>query len=226
MRDHNHRDTKFAAELFHQLKNLRLNGHIQRSRRLVRNQQPRVTGKPDGDHHPLPHAARKLVRVLLQAPLGVGYPDQPQKLNRAGLLGGFVHAHVDAQGFGQLVADRQNRVQRGHRFLKDHANVAPTDALHFRLRKFQQILTIEHHATVRNIGGLGRQQAHDRQSRNRFSRSAFAYNRNHFAGAHIVGHVLHSPDKAACRAKFDTQIFDLQDRLRGKRWLSFGCDVH
>ena len=38
-----------------QPQNLVLNGHVERGRRLVREEDPRLGGERDGDHGPLPH---------------------------------------------------------------------------------------------------------------------------------------------------------------------------
>ncbi len=52
-----------------QVENLRLNGHVERGRRLVGDQEFRLAGQGDGDHHPLLHAAGKLEGVFAQAAL-------------------------------------------------------------------------------------------------------------------------------------------------------------
>jgi hypothetical protein len=49
---------------------LRLDRHVERGRRLVGDQQAGLAGQRHRDHHALAHAARELVRVVLQAALG------------------------------------------------------------------------------------------------------------------------------------------------------------
>ncbi len=61
-----------SCSCIHQFQNLGLDGHIQRRGRLVGDQQPRVAGEGHGDHGALAHAAGKLVRILVEALLGVG----------------------------------------------------------------------------------------------------------------------------------------------------------
>ena len=56
----------------HQVQHLRLDGHVERRRRLVGDQQLRIAGHRHGDHHPLPHPARELVRIGARA----GSPDR------------------------------------------------------------------------------------------------------------------------------------------------------
>ena len=49
---------------------LRLHRDVERGGRLVRDDQPRLAGQRERDHHALAHAARELVRVLRQPRLG------------------------------------------------------------------------------------------------------------------------------------------------------------
>ena len=58
-----------------EIEDLRLNGHVERGRWLVGEQQRRAAGEGDGDRDPLTHAARELVRILLQATVGLGDAD-------------------------------------------------------------------------------------------------------------------------------------------------------
>ena len=45
-------------QIAHQVEDLRLDRYIERRRRLIGNQQPRVTGQRHGDHYALAHATR------------------------------------------------------------------------------------------------------------------------------------------------------------------------
>ena len=69
-----------ALELAEQLEDLRLDGHVQRGRRLVGDQQLGLARQRHRDHHALPHAAGHLVRVLVQPPARVGDADVAQRL--------------------------------------------------------------------------------------------------------------------------------------------------
>ena len=69
------------------------------------------------------------MRIVVDAPLGLGDPDQPQHLDRA--LAGLARATsplVQPDRLADLVADREDRVQRGHRLLKDHRDLVAADA--------------------------------------------------------------------------------------------------
>ena len=54
----------------HQVEDLRLDGDVERRGRLVGDQQPRLAGQRHRDHRALAHAARQLVRILVEALLG------------------------------------------------------------------------------------------------------------------------------------------------------------
>ncbi len=90
--DEQHRQRKFLAQLAEQVEHLRLDGDIERGRRLVGNQQRRPVHHGHGNHHPLPLPAGELVRIIARAPLGLGNGDGAQRLDRkppgVGLAGG------------------------------------------------------------------------------------------------------------------------------------------
>ena len=63
VRDEQHRHVFFALQLIQQLQNLYLDRHVQRSSRLVGNQQFRFAGQRHRDHRALALAAGELMRV-------------------------------------------------------------------------------------------------------------------------------------------------------------------
>ncbi len=72
MRDENDARVNLGLELLEQVHNLRLDGHVQRRGRLVRDKQLGIARQRHGNHRALAHAAGILVRVLPGALLGVG----------------------------------------------------------------------------------------------------------------------------------------------------------
>ena len=58
MADEQHTHPDFVAKTADQIENLRLDGHVERSRRLVRNEELRIRGDCASDHDALAHAAR------------------------------------------------------------------------------------------------------------------------------------------------------------------------
>jgi hypothetical protein len=113
-----------------QVEDLRLGGHVERRRRLVRDQQAGASGEGHGDHRSLADAPAELVGVLLQPSLGAGHARQPEQFDRP--LAGRRRRHpvVQADGLGDLVADGVHRTEGGHRLLEHQRHVAPPDGPH------------------------------------------------------------------------------------------------
>ena len=65
----------FSRDLAQHLEHLRLDGDVERRRRLVGEQHARARHQAHRDHDPLLHAARELVRVAAQRSLRVADPD-------------------------------------------------------------------------------------------------------------------------------------------------------
>src|SRR5262249_45610677 len=100
-------------------------------RRLVGDQQLRVARQRHRYHYALAHAARKLVRIVAHAALRVWNPHQPEHVHRLLPRCPPPEFLMRPDGFGNLLADGVNRVERGHRLLKDDADFAGPDTAHF-----------------------------------------------------------------------------------------------
>jgi hypothetical protein len=85
-----------------------------------------LRGQAHGDHGPLAQSSGKLVRILLRATLRLADRRLPQ--GRHGpFANGFLSQLrlVRANRFVNLPTDAHHRIQRGHRFLKNHGDLAP-----------------------------------------------------------------------------------------------------
>ncbi len=133
--DENERDPELAREILHELENLRLDRHIERGGRLVGNDKFGIARKGDRDDDALTHASRELVRVLLEALRGIRNAHEREQLygTLARLLLG--HSQVKTKRLHDLVADGEHRVQRRHRLLESHGDVASPDRAHVILGK-------------------------------------------------------------------------------------------
>src|ERR671920_1558836 len=78
-----YRHAEPLLKLAQELQDLGLDGDVEGRGRLVRYKHLRVAGEGYGYDHPLAHAARELVRVLLEALLGVRDADQLEQLDGA-----------------------------------------------------------------------------------------------------------------------------------------------
>ena len=67
-----------ALQLAQQVEDLRLDGDVERRRRLVGDHERRIAGERDGDHRPLPHAAGQLMRIVADARRRLGNAAPPR----------------------------------------------------------------------------------------------------------------------------------------------------
>ena len=68
-----------------QIEDLRLDGHVERRRRLVGDQEIRLVGERHGDHDALALAAGHFMRIAVDAAFGFGNADELEQ---------FEHAHL------------------------------------------------------------------------------------------------------------------------------------
>ncbi|MPL75522.1 hypothetical protein SDC9_21346 [bioreactor metagenome] len=161
-----------AHEVAQQRQHLGLGGDIERGGGLVGDQQLRAQRDGQRDRHALALAARKLVREKRQREARCGQADAVKAVagDAAGLAAG--KAAVDDQRLGHLIADRHQRVERGHRLLKDHphAGAAQPAQLAFGKRGDLAPGQPDRAGAVRALG----QEPHHRQRRHRLARARFA----------------------------------------------------
>ena len=124
-----------VLEVAHQVEDLRLDGDVERGGRLVGDQQLRVAGERDGDHHALAHAARELVRVFAHAPLRLGNADQRQHLDRAFARPAACDRPWCSRSVSPICRPTVSTgFRRGHRLLEDHADLVAADVAHLAVR--------------------------------------------------------------------------------------------
>ena len=122
MRDEQERHVQFVAQALQQLEDLRLDRDVEGGGGLVRDQERWLAGQCHGDHRALPHAARELVRVVVDAPLRARDADHAEQVDGALPGGGVPHVPVSLEALGDLAADGQDRVQARQRILEDHGD--------------------------------------------------------------------------------------------------------
>ena len=86
------------------------------------------------------------MRILLEPTLAVGDADQPQQFERPGARLRFAHLEMDEQRLHDLLSDRQDRIERGHRLLEDHGDVAPAHLAHCFVGQIEQVAALEQDA--------------------------------------------------------------------------------
>ena len=80
--DHDHGRAELLLHALDEREDLRLGRDVERGRRLVGDDQVGVVDQRHRDHHALAHAARELVRVVVDPALGARDADRLQELER------------------------------------------------------------------------------------------------------------------------------------------------
>jgi hypothetical protein len=93
----------------------------------------------------------------------------------------LVHVQVQFQRFGDLAANRQHRVKRGHRVLKDHGDAVAANLAQLFLAHLDQVLTVKQDLAVYNFTGWLGNQADERHHAHTLAGTGFTYNRNGLA---------------------------------------------
>jgi hypothetical protein len=93
---------------------------------------------------------------------------------------------MQAQHLADLEADREHRIERGHRLLENHGDVLAAQAAPFGQRQLEQLASVEAHARARvDHGRIGRQQAHHGKRADRLAAAGFAHQRHGRVPRHI-----------------------------------------
>ncbi len=206
--DQQQRHVQALLQLFEQQKNLALHGDVQRGGRLIGDQQFRLAGQCHGNHHSLTLPAGQLVRIGLEALLRLLNADQLQQLDDALLRFTATDATMQQQGLTDLSGHAVQRVQRRHRFLKDHRDAIAAQLAQGALVSAHQLLTTVSDAAGGQCATAG-QQLQDRVRRDGLAGAGFANQRQTLATPNIQTQVadhLLPVESDAQVANFD-QVF-------------------
>src|SRR5262245_14175229 len=132
-----------ALEVLKKAEILRLNGHVERGRRLVGQQQAWLAGDSDGPSHALAHTAAHLVGKGGDALLRSANTDLLQQLDDPRPYLPTAQAAMQPQGLGNLCPDRKGRVERHHWILEDHGNLRPTYLAHVLCALLEEIRPVK-----------------------------------------------------------------------------------
>ena len=90
------------------------------------------------------------MRILIEPRLGIRDAHHFQQFVRTRSCGFRRHLQVQQQRLANLEADGQYRIQRRHRILKNHRDIAPAYGAHGIFTDRQQIAAFKQNAPVRN----------------------------------------------------------------------------
>ena len=210
--DEHHRHVAATLQVADQLENLRLRRDVQRRRRLVGDQHGRLQRQRHGDHRALTLAAGQLMRIGAHRPLRVRQADLAQQLERFLLSLPRRQEIMRLEHLGDLLADPHQGVQRRHRLLKHHGDVAAAERQPRALIKRQQVLPLEDDLAGFRRNVL-RQQPHQRVGAHRLAGAGFADDAEDFSGGEIERHVVHRVGTIAAGRQRQPQLFDGDGRI-------------
>jgi hypothetical protein len=99
-------------------------------------------------------------------------------------------------------------VQRSHRLLEDHADVAAPHLADLFVRQAQQVAAVEQHLALRDAPGRVRDKAQDRQRPRSLARSALADDRHRFAALDGIGDAVDRRHHTGAGAELGMQVPD------------------
>ena len=206
-------EPELRAQILHQVQDLRLRGHVQGRGRLVANDHFRAVDQGPGDRDPLPEPAGELVRILPQPPLGPRHAHLLEQPHRPGAGLRRARPPVPALRFDELVADRVGRVQRGHRFLEDHAHPVLPDVRHLAFRQVEEVPAVEREPPGRALRPCG-QQVHERERGQRLAAPRFADDCEGAPPLHPEPDLLQRVEHPGRYRNVDAEALDLEDGRR------------
>src|SRR6185295_19955805 len=123
------------AEVAEQFEDARGDRNVKARGWLVGDEKPRRGSERHRDHDALAHAARKLMRILLHAPWGIGHADKIEELQRAPARRRARAAFVDLKKTGNQPTCRYDGIEGRTVPLGDHCDPASTISPHLVLRE-------------------------------------------------------------------------------------------
>src|SRR5450756_738161 len=153
----------------------RQDGDIKRCRRFIRDQELRVRGQCHGYHDPLAHATAHLMRVLAEAPFGLGDTYEMNHLDRTLLRLSAIDLLMQGNSFTNLISNCVDRIERCHGFLEDHGDLVTAYQAHLFFILLEKVFPMEEDLASDNLARRIRNEAQDREGCNGFSATRLAH---------------------------------------------------
>ena len=212
VRDEDERRVLVGDEVSQKAEDLCLNRDVESGGGLVRDQELGLAREGHRDHGALAHAARELVRVVLEPQLGARDADAVEKLGRAllGLLLGEVEVRLE--GLADLPPDGEHRVQARHRVLEDHRDVAAADLPQLGVRKLEKVAVLEHRRARGDLAGA-REDAEEREGGDALAAAGLADDPECLARRDVERDPVDGVDGSPARPELDVEVLDREERL-------------
>ena len=209
VRDQDHADVELRLHAVDQLEDLRLDGDVERRRRLVRDQDVGVVDERHGDHRALAHAAGVLMGIVPKPLPRSRDPDRREELDRTllRLLLRDVLVHLDR--FDDLVAHPVHRMETRERVLEDHRELLAADGANRVVVELEKVLALEEDLP-RDISRLPVRQAHRRERGDALPGAGLAHNPERLTPVHGEREAVDGLDDPVRGREMDAEVLDLQ----------------
>src|SRR3954452_14854254 len=144
------------------------------------------------------------MRVVVGTPSRLRYPDLLEQLDRTRLRLFARAPEVRLEGLANLPPYGQHRVQRRHRILEDHRDLAPSDRAQLAIAQPDQVTAVEDRAPRRHAPG-SRQQAEDRERGHALTAAGLADDAERLARCDVERDAVDGVDGSALRPELDVQ---------------------
>ncbi len=205
---------EFRVERPQKLENLRLDRHVQRGGRLVGDQQRGLVRQAHRQHDALAHPAGILVRIGLHGPLRRRHAHAAQQRHGALARSRRGEAAMRGHRFHELLGDAQHGVERGHRVLKDHRDLAAAHVADFVLAEPREVAATKDDAAADDARGLV-QQPHDGFRADALARAGLADDAERLAGAEVEADAVHRAYRPGVGQEPGAQVAHPEQRLSG-----------
>ena len=181
--DEDHAHAILLHQIAQQVEDLRLGRHIERGGRLICNQELRSQRDCHGDRDALALATGEFVRIAVGRDLFRVETHAVHQCGRALVRLGARALVVDQDCLRNLVADRVDRIERRHRLLEDHRDVAAAHGAQCLLVHRADIISGDF--DLAGPFGRARQELHDREGGERLAGARFTHDTEDLAGVDL-----------------------------------------
>ena len=210
VRDEERGGSGSRGQILDQRDDARLDRHVERRRRLVEDQEPRVGEERHRDDDALLLAARELMGIGAHDAVRVGQAHGLDDVERALVRFLLPNPVMDQRHFHQLLTDQHGRIEGSHRLLIDHGDLRPSYRPEFWVRERGHVPPLEPDRAAGDPPDA-RQVAHHRQRHRRFAATRFAHEAHRLSGHHLAGEVHDCRDFTGSGEERDAQAVDFED---------------
>ena len=213
--DQDDRDAGGGLHLLEQVQVLGLNGHVERGRRLVGDEQLGRARERDGARHALAHPPAELVRVLPEARVGGRDAQAPQRPEHPLAQRRAAQALVEPHHLPHLDADGERGVQRRHRVLEHHGDLLAAHPAHLGRALVEEVLSLEQDATADDAPRRLGHEPYQRQAGDRLARARLSHEGERLPGVEGEAHPVDRPGDPAPCEEMSLEVLHHEQRSAG-----------